>query len=425
MPSTWHPITDSDASLRLWEVVEEIERSLVERLDAGSSFPELARNPRLSSGKAGVALFFAYLDAARPGTGADERAFDLLGDCIDSLGEQLLSPSLYSGFAGIGWMIEHLTREVFEADDDLTEPVDALLRGMLVDPRVKPFEMLTGIAGFGIYLLERLPHPNAAELLPRVLDQLEAAAERSPAGCTWFTRPEWLPDSERQRRPQGCYSLGVAHGMPGVIGFLAAAQHAGIADPRIPQLAEASIRWLLDRRLEDKSSVFPALIVPGTPPEPTRTAWCYGDLGIACVLLSAARSFGRPDWEEEALALARLSALRSVEATGTVDSGLCHGAAGLAHLFLRIHHATGDPAMKEAALAWFERTLGMRQPGEGVAGFLSWLAELGVGEWRGETGLLSGAAGVGLALLAAVSHVEPAWDRVMLVSLPPNGDVAS
>ena len=426
MPSTWHPITDAETSQRMWAVVEEIEQSLVERLELGLSFPELGRNPRLSGGKAGVALFFAYLDAARPGTGAADRAFDLLGECIDSLGQELLSPSLYAGFSGIGWLIEHLTRELFEGDDDLTEPVDELLRGMLVDPRIKPYELLTGISGFGMYLLERLPHPNAFELLPRVLDQLEAGAERSPAGCTWFTPPEWLPDSERQRRPRGCYSLGVAHGMPGVIGFLAAAQHAGLADPRIPQLADDAIRWLLAQRLEEGlDSVFPALIAPGTPPEPTRTAWCYGDLGIACVLLCAARSFGRPDWEEEALALARLSAERSFEATGTVDTGLCHGAAGLAHLFLRIHHATGDPAMKEAALAWYERTLEMRRPGEGVAGFLSWLAELGVGEWRGETGFLSGAAGVGLSLLAAVSDVEPAWDRVMLVSLPPRDAIVN
>jgi len=421
MPSTWQPIiTDPGARQRAWAVVEEIERSLVERLDAGAACPELARNPRLSSGKAGVALFFAYLDAVRPGSGADERAFALLGDCIDSLGEMVISPALYSGFAGIGWMIEHLTRELFEADDDLTDPVDELLRGMLEDPRVKPYELLFGISGFGIYLIERLPHRNAHELLPLVIDQLEASAERSPDGFTWFTRPEWLPDSERERRPQGCWSLGVAHGMPGVIGFLAAAQRAGISDPRLPRFAEESVEWLLGRRLEEGlSSVFPALIVPGAQPDPTRTAWCYGDLGIAAVLHCAAQSFGRPDWEREALAIARLSAQRSYEVSGVVDAGLCHGAVGLAHLFTRFHHATGDPLMKEAALRWYEQTLDMQQPGEGVAGYLSWIAEFGVGDWKGESGFLSGAAGIGLALLAALSDVEPAWDRVMLISNPP------
>jgi class I lanthipeptide synthase len=39
--------------------------------------------------------------------------------------------------------------------------------------------------------------------------------------------------------------------------------------------------------------------------------------------------------------------------------------------------------------------------------------------WRGTPGLLTGAAGVGLALLAAATPVEPSWDRMLLVALPP------
>jgi hypothetical protein len=39
--------------------------------------------------------------------------------------------------------------------------------------------------------------------------------------------------------------------------------------------------------------------------------------------------------------------------------------------------------------------------------------------WMAETGLLTGAAGVALSLLAAATSVEPEWDRVLLVSVPP------
>jgi hypothetical protein len=34
-------------------------------------------------------------------------------------------------------------------------------------------------------------------------------------------------------------------------------------------------------------------------------------------------------------------------------------------------------------------------------------------------GLLEGFAGVGLALLAAATTVEPTWDRMLLASVPP------
>jgi hypothetical protein len=33
-----------------------------------------------------------------------------------------------------------------------------------------------------------------------------------------------------------------------------------------------------------------------------------------------------------------------------------------------------------------------------------------------DPGFIQGAAGVGLALLAAATGIEPAWDRVMLIS---------
>jgi hypothetical protein len=38
-----------------------------------------------------------------------------------------------------------------------------------------------------------------------------------------------------------------------------------------------------------------------------------------------------------------------------------------------------------------------------------------------DPGLLTGAAGIALALLAATSLIEPAWDRVLLVAVPPIG----
>jgi hypothetical protein len=36
-----------------------------------------------------------------------------------------------------------------------------------------------------------------------------------------------------------------------------------------------------------------------------------------------------------------------------------------------------------------------------------------------DPGILTGAAGVALALLAAATPIEPSWDRMLLVSIPP------
>lgn len=423
----WQPIADPETSRRCWHAIDEIERGLVESM---AQDPAPAPSPRLANGSAGLALFFAYLDAARPREETSDRAFAALDRSIAGLAETLLAPSLFSGFTGIGWAAEHLARTFFEADDDLTADLAEALRLRLSNPLESlQYELIGGLAGFGVYLIERLPRPDAAGLLGRIVDLLAATAEESESGITWFTRPEWIPAVQKESRPDGGYNLGVSHGVPGVLGFLAAAQRAGLDDGRVAHLAahlaEGTVRWLLAQKLpEPVRSVYPSSFAPGEAPVPTRTAWCYGDIGVAAVLLSAARAFARPDWEEEALAVARLAARRPLEAVGVNDIGLCHGAAGLAQIFNRFHQATGDGEMKEAALAWYRRTLDMRRPGEGVGGVLAYSIDESnpgswPGSWKAEPGFLLGAAGVGLALLAAVSGVEPAWDRVLLTAIPP------
>jgi len=160
---------------------------------------------------------------------------------------------------------------------------------------------------------------------------------------------------------------------------------------------------------------------PGISPKPTRLAWCYGDLGIAVALLQAARGVREPAWEREAMMIARRCAARPAEQSGVVDCGLCHGAAGVGHLFNRLFQATGDESLRDAARFWFNRTFDMRRPNEAIAGFPAWMPDPERPEekrWVAEPGILEGAAGVALALLAATTGIEPEWDRMLLVSVP-------
>lgn len=411
----WEPIADPKTAARCWRAIDEIENDLVERLSAQDGMG-------LAGGSTGLALFFSYLAAAREGSSASDHGWQALHRSIAALGTAHPLPSLYGGFCGVGWMVEHLTREHFEADDDLCADLDEALRLVLAAPSPGlKYELINGLSGFGVYLVERLPRPGAAELLGRILDLLEDTAEWSENGVTWFTPPAWVPSAQRDWMPEGGYNLGVAHGVPGVLGFLAAARSGGLEDPRLDRLSEGAVAWLLaQRHPAEEGSVYSSAVVPGKAPAQGRTAWCYGDLGIAAVLLCAARAFARPEWEAEALALARLAARRPRDSFRSVDACLCHGSAGNAHLFNRIHQTTGDPEIREAALAWYRHALDTHRSGEGVGGFLTWSA-IAPGEltWRGEPGFLMGGAGIGLALLAAVAEADPAWDRVMLLSLPP------
>lgn len=346
---------------------------------------------------------------------------ELLERAIEATAESHAQTGLYGGFSGVAWTVEHLRGRLFEdgeGEDPGEEVAAALVDHLRLTPWQGQYDLISGLVGFGVWALERLPYAGGREGLERVVARLAELAEREPGLATWRTPPELLIARDAEAYPQGNYNLGVAHGVPGVIALLALACAAGV-DAR--DLLDGAVAWLLRQKLpEDAKSVFSYNVAPGAEPAPGRVAWCYGDLGIAASLLVAARAVGNEAWEREALAIAQKAAARSAESAGVLDAGVCHGAAGVAHLFNRIHQATGDPSCREAALRWLDHTFSLHRPGEGVGGFLMWITggEETTLDWRPESGFLTGSAGVGLSLLAAATPVEPEWDRVLLVSGP-------
>jgi hypothetical protein len=336
--------------------------------------------------------------------------------------ESEVPASLYSGLTGVAWAAAHLRGQFPDLDTEaITDEIDeVLLEHLSRSPWPDTYDLIGGLVGFGVYALERGPRPGAVACLERVIDHLAEMAERRPEGITWEISSDWLPPEARDLWPGRCYNLGLAHGVPGVLALLGRAWAAGVASGKTGPLLEGAARWLMAQRAMVEGDGFPYGLGPGQSPAPARLAWCYGDPGVAAALLLAARGAGKPPWERAARAVARRAAERPPEEAGVVDAGLCHGAAGLGHLFNRLFQATGEPQLGEAAHFWLRRTLEMRQPGRGVAGFAAWQGSGdGTVGWADERGFLMGAGGIALALLAAVTPIEPNWDRVLLVSLPP------
>lgn len=409
--SAWRPILQGPQAEVVLTAAEEIAAALLPLTTAGASHSELVD----------WSLFFAYLDRAVPGRGHLDRATELLERAVGEIGSTFTRPSLYAGFPGVAWLVEHFKGWVLEdeEEDDPGEEIAASLRDFLGrSPWLAGHDLISGLVGLGVYALERGSRPGGRECLERVVARLGETAERLPEGAAWRTLAWMMAPEAAKLSPRGHFDLGVAHGVPGVISFLAQASAAGAAEAR-PLLGDA-VSWLLAQKQPPGGrSIFPNVVSPDRPGAGTRIAWCYGDLGLAAALLLAARCSGEPAWEEEALEIARTVARRAFETSGVVDAGLCHGAAGNAHLFNRIFQATGDPLFAAAARFWLEHTFALRRPGEGIAGYSAWApGDGGNGLWENDPSLLGGAPGIGLALLAAVSPVEPAWDRLLLVPIP-------
>jgi hypothetical protein len=385
-----------------------------------------ALDPSLFTGAAGVAVCLGYLARWQ---GANEAAASReFARAVGAAAETPLSPYFCQGLAGVAWAAIHLHTLIpgLGAEEINDEIDDTLLESVGELPWADNYELLYGLVGIGAYALERLPRPPAVACLELVIDRLVGLAERSAEGITWRVNLEMLHAETRADYPHGCYDLGLAHGVPGVLAFLGRACEAGVAGAKARRLLEGAGRWLLGRQPSDGQGFSRYLDAgDGRPGASRRLAWCAGDLSVAAALLVAGRCARLPEWEREALAVARRAARRSPEQSGVRDAGLCHGAAGIGHLFNRMYQATGDPTLAEAARFWFGRTLDMRRPGRGVGGYQAFHPDSpGDDTWVDDRGFLSGSAGIALALLAAVTPDEPAWDRVLLISTPCTGGSA-
>ena len=338
----------------------------------------------LAGGAAGVSVFFTYLAEV---TGREDDAVTAVEFLEAALGQtDDADASLYEGRLGVAWTLAHLNGWLLDVGGDPNDDMDSAVLSLLEGSPSGPYDLISGLVGLGVYALERLPRPAARAALVRVVDELALRAERGTRGARWFTPASDLSPDVRLLSPDGHWDIGMAHGAAGVVALLGHARSAGVA---CDSLLDDATKWLLARRSPHGSpGQYGAWIGPDGTTRAARTAWCYGDPGVAAAFSAAGR-------ERDAIQVARAAATLAPGATGVVDAGLCHGAAGLLHLFNRLFQATADERFAAGARRWFEETLHLPVS---------------------EGGFLEGSAGVGLALLAAATAVEPAWDRILLLS---------
>ena len=401
--SGWVPILEGADAEAAWTAIRAVARAVAD--GAGE------RHQR-----ADLLLFWSYLAGALDEdwiVAAHERAF---ADVIDEL-PHVPGRGLIGGLAGTAWVLAHVAEP--ETVDELLAPIDASFeRELAADAWDGSYDLIGGLVGRGIYLLERhrtSGAPPARRALARVLDHLLALGEPTADGMAWFTPPRLVPKGHHEAWPDGYFNYGLAHGNPGVVALLG--RLAELPEPRAAAACLEATRWLLAQRLPPHPrGRYPLVVARGERPlERTRAAWCYGDPGVAVALWGAAARCGRSSELADAQALGRECAARAFVDSGVVDPGLCHGAAGLAHIFNRMYQASGDEVFRTAATTWLARTLAMRREG-GLGGFAAWTAPRRGDRpaWVPVADVLDGALGVALALLAAVHSIEPGWDRLLL-----------
>ena len=266
--------------------------------------------------------------------------------------------------------------------------------------------------------LDRQQHQRAQVLLAtpaagsrwhrlRVLRYFSLRTPGQAAASTW---PALWPPPALAAPP----TLGLAQGLAAELLTLIRLHRAGLPQPAgILEQVRHGVRHLLATRrdvdfTEQQFAVFPyeVLLAEGEPLFDAELSWRQGDLGPAWLLYEAHDLLHDAELARIAELVGLNTLLRTSQpATRVASSRFYQGAAGLAHLYGKLYHASGQrPAYHEGYVFWLAQTQ-------------HWLhQELATYSSAQEADLLHGLSGVGLVLLGAVAGAGPIpdWDEVLL-----------
>lgn len=378
--------------------------------------PEFKSNNGIVSDRVGTALFLFYYSRFTDDDRFAESAFDLISTAFDEISSEIEDGRLScgsNGLAGVGWTLEHLAQNDFldiDTDEMLGEIDIFLYKTMLSDMEKGDYDYLNGSLQKGLYFLSRQRNPHTAVYLSHLVDVLEKVAEKDKDGGLKLMSKV----SDDQGGESYVCNLGMPHGMPSIAWFLGKLFDLGISRDKVSRLLNRFVSYIF-RHSQDTSvrlSHFPGWVVGESSPADSRLAWCYGDPGLGIGLWQVSVSSGNKEWEKKIIdILLHSTGRRELRKNAVVDAGMCHGTVGIAHIFNRMFHYTGIKTFEEAARYWFDETLKMAVFEDGYAGFKRFHSQ-----WINSADIFDGISGIGLAIIAAVSDIEPRWDRMMMLS---------
>src|SRR6218665_3566121 len=402
-PATWEIlVTDAGIKKEIDTKLGQIAAYLQENLDNNQ--------PGLLNGNGGQCLYFAYLNAYQQTDAYNDAIGQLLENSFTAINDRdLNTTSFCTGISGVLWTIWFLNKEGFAELDDYFEDIMPVLETALEnDSKISNFDFLHGATGLAYYLSHISQHTQ-----PLLEAYLKNLGEKGEEDENTF---KWLGQIKHGDSMRPVYNLSLSHGLASIVIVLCAMQEQMPEKEQAGRLIKKAIHYLcLQKEIPTTAddSFFPNY-ASTEKQERSRLGWCYGDLGTAFAFLKAGQTLNDPSMTDEAISLMlHNTKRRDIQKAFVAHAGICHGAAGVAHMFNRFYQHTGREEFKETALYWLRQTLAMATFKDGIAGFKTYDGPDG---WKNDSSLLDGVAGIGLALLGFVSDTEPRWDRCLLLS---------
>lgn len=376
--------------------------SLLNSLDRGTITAEV-ETADLASGWAGIAVALAYLHEA--GLVGEDPIHQALENAVEDASRHT-GTGLFTGPLGFAWATWHLRNRVgLDVASDTSELDECTLQGLYAAGSEGEYDLANGLAGVGIYALERSEDGFGKEAIPLVADALLLNLKESEEeGLRWHN-----PDRSSAPRCDHPYltnQIGVAHGNVGALSMLCQAREHLKDDFALDEIISDVWVWLhrqIAAELEGRNSGEFAL------------EWRSGDLGIAAALSTGSLSFPELGADELIERLYAKEARKVVEGSRILGHSLLRGSAGAAFVLGSAYSGTGRKDLRDAAHTTYRSLMSALANTDSVDLRLD-SPSTPFPEQRPGPGLLRGAAGIALALLELVRPGHSDWARILMVS---------
>lgn len=370
------------------------------------------------SGKIGIALWYYYLSRY-----VDEAYHEIaekwLMDVLSDLHNNSITFTHCGGYSGICWTLLHLKEHGYiDMDTDILDHTDErLFIDMETSLHNNNWDFLHGASGIILYFLKKRQNTSDTKNIDRYIDvfikQMSDMAVNEQDDCMKWASTVYTDDKSRM-----VYNICLSHGMSALLTiFTKIYLSYNKSNDLFRRLIEETSQYIIHQRIDPNiyKSCFPSYSIESEPHlVGSRLGWCYGDLGIAMALWQAGVALNEQKWQQIAVETMKHAATRKVESS-TMDAGICHGTAGIAHIFNRMHQYTKIEQFKTSSDYWIDETLKMAKFDDGVAGYKTYRA-ISSENYINDYTLLSGVSGIGLCLLSNIYDGASAWDECLLLS---------
>lgn len=398
-----------------------IARSAI-RSARGTAWPWDPTDPEsvqlnLYTGMPGVVLFYLELFGAtgepaaldEAAAGAEYLAAALPGD------DRVDDAGLYTGLAGVAYTLAMTYRATRRASlDEATRRALELIHGA-ANPQGRGVmfnestDIISGSAGIGLFLLwadEQLNDSAALDLAAAAGRRLIDLGAPDRGGLKWMIAP-----AVTRNYPN------FSHGTAGISYFLASL-YGATGEGEFLDAAQAGARYL--QQLATPTANDGRMIFHSEPGNEQLyyLGWCHGPVGTARTFHRLAQLTGDADYRGyvQQLAQAIIDMKVPDRSPGFWNNvSQCCGNAGVIEFFLALHNVTGEPRYLEFAERVAADTVQRATTDDGGLKWIQAEHRVRPDLLIAQTGLMQGAAGVGLAML----HLDGVSERrAPLVVLP-------